>query len=170
MLTSAFTDNRGKLQHVTFDVGVVDEDLLEEGIMFDGSSIVGWKAINESDMVLAPDPDSVTIDPFYQQTTLAIVCDVLEPGTLKAYNRCSRGMAKKAEAYLKSTGIGDTAYFGPEAEFFIFDDVKWSTDPHNTGYSYDSTELPANTGKAYEGGNMGHRPGPKGGYFPSSTN
>lgn len=161
-----FTDNRGKLQHVTFDVGVVDEDLLEEGIMFDGSSIVGWKAINESDMVLAPDPDSVTIDPFYQQTTLAIVCDVLEPGTLKPYSRCSRGMAKKAEAYLKSTGIGDTAYFGPEAEFFIFDDVKWSTDPHNTGYSYDSTELPVNTNKNYEGGNLGHRPGPKGGYFP----
>ncbi len=161
-----FTDSRGKLQHVTFDVGMIDIDTLEEGIMFDGSSIAGWKAINESDMVMMPDPDSVTIDPFYQQTTLAIVCDILEPGTLKPYNRCSRGMAKKAENYLKSTGIGDTAYFGPEAEFFVFDDVRWSTDPHATGYAFDSTELPANTGKVYEGGNMGHRPGPKGGYFP----
>ena len=161
-----FTDIRGKMQHVTFDVGMVDIDALEEGIMFDGSSIAGWKAINESDMVMMPDPDSVTIDPFYQQTTLAIVCDILEPGTLKAYNRCPRGMGKKAEAYLKSSGIGDTAFFGPEAEFFLFDDVRFSTDPNNTSYSFDSTELPFNSGKAYPEGNSGHRPGPKGGYFP----
>jgi len=161
-----FTDTRGKVHHITYDVSIVDEDLLEDGVMFDGSSIAGWKAINESDMVMMPDPETIHIDPFFQQTTLAITCDILEPGTLKPYNRCSRGMAKKAEAYIKSSGVGDAAYFGPEPEFFIFDDVKWTTDGHNTGYSFDSTELPANTGKTYEGGNMGHRPGPKGGYFP----
>jgi glutamine synthetase len=161
-----FTDPRGKLQHVTFDVDMVDEELFEDGVMFDGSSISGWKAINESDMVMMPDPDSVIIDPFYQQTTLAIVCDILNPGSFSPYNRCPRGIAKRAEAYIKSSGVGDTAYFGPEAEFFIFDDVRWNTDPNNTGYSFDSTELPYNTGKVYEGGNMGHRPGPKGGYFP----
>jgi glutamine synthetase len=161
-----FTDPRGKLQHVTFDVDMVDAELFEDGVMFDGSSIAGWKAINESDMVMMPDLDSVIIDPFYQQTTLAIVCDILEPGSYKPYNRCPRGIAKRAEAFIKSSGVGDTAFFGPEAEFFIFDDVRWNTDPHNTGYSFDSTELPFNTGKSYDGGNMGHRPGPKGGYFP----
>ncbi len=161
-----FTDPRGKLQHVTFDVDMVDADLFEDGVMFDGSSIAGWKAINESDMVMMPDVDSVIIDPFYQQTTLAIVCDILEPGSYKPYNRCPRGIAKRAEAFIKSSGVGDTAFFGPEAEFFVFDDVRWNTDPHNTGYSFDSTELPFNTGKSYDGGNMGHRPGPKGGYFP----
>ncbi|MBN8649034.1 MAG: type I glutamate--ammonia ligase [Caulobacterales bacterium] len=161
-----FSDVRGKIHHITYDVGMVDADMLEDGIMFDGSSISGWKAINESDMVMMPDPDSVIIDPFFQQTTLGIMCDVLEPGTLKPYNRCPRGMAKKAEQYIKAVGIGDTVYFGPEPEFFIFDDVKWSTDATNTSFSFDSTELPQNSNKTYEGGNMGHRPGPKGGYFP----
>jgi glutamine synthetase len=161
-----FTDMRGKMQHVTFDVGMVDDSFFADGSMFDGSSISGWKAINESDMVLMPDPAGAHIDPFYQQTTLALFCDILEPGTKSPYNRDPRSIAKKAEAWLRQTGIGDTAYFGPEAEFFVFDDVRWSTDPHNTGYSFDSTELPFNTNKPYEGGNMGHRPGPKGGYFP----
>ncbi|MEQ1609160.1 MAG: type I glutamate--ammonia ligase [Hyphomonadaceae bacterium] len=161
-----FTDIRGKLQHVTFDLSMVDKDLFVDGTMFDGSSIAGWKAINESDMLLMPDPASARIDPFFQNTTLAIMCDILNPNDNSAYNRDPRMMAKKAEMYLKSGGFGDTAYFGPEAEFFVFDDVKWNTDPNNTGYSFDDRELPYNTGKSYEGGNMGHRPGPKGGYFP----
>ena len=161
-----FTDPRGKMQHVTFDKSMVDSDFFADGQMFDGSSVAGWKAINESDMNLAPDVDTAMIDPFYQQTTLAIFCDVLDPMTGQPYNRDPRTTAKKAEAYLKSTGVGTAAFFGPEAEFFVFDDVRWNTDPHKTGYEFDSTELPANTGKTYETGNMGHRPGPKGGYFP----
>ena len=161
-----FTDIRGKMQHVTFDLSMVDKDLFVDGTMFDGSSIAGWKAINESDMLLMPDPSSARIDPFFQNTTLAIMCDILNPNDNTAYNRDPRMMAKKAENFLKSSGIGDTAFFGPEAEFFVFDDVRWNTDPNNTGYSFDDRELPYNTGKQYEGGNMGHRPGPKGGYFP----
>jgi glutamine synthetase len=161
-----FTDMRGKMQHVTFDLSMVDKNLFIDGTMFDGSSIAGWKAINESDMLLMPDPSSARIDPFFQNTTLAIMCDILNPNDNTPYNRDPRTMAKKAEMYLKSAGIGDTAYFGPEAEFFVFSDVKWNTDPNNTGYSFDDPELPFNTGRSYEGGNMGHRPGPKGGYFP----
>ncbi|WP_292037542.1 MULTISPECIES: type I glutamate--ammonia ligase [unclassified Brevundimonas] len=161
-----FTDTRGKLQHVTFDIGMVDEDFLEEGTMFDGSSIAGWKAINESDMLLKPDLTRAYIDPFYQQTTLFLFCDVLSPDTGEPYNRDSRSMAKKALAYVQSSGVGDVVYFGPEAEFFIFDDVRWSTAPHQTGYSFDSIELPSNTGAEYAEGNLGHRPGHKGGYFP----
>jgi len=161
-----FTDIRGKLQHVTFDIDLVDEDFLENGTMFDGSSIAGWKAINESDMLLKPDLETAIIDPFYQQTTLALMCDVMNPDAGDSYNRDPRGIAKKALQYVKSAGVGDTVYFGPEAEFFIFDDVKWSTQPHDTGYSYDSTELPVNSSKSYAEGNMGTRPGPKGGYFP----
>ena len=161
-----FTDMRGKMQHVTFDLSMVDKNLFIDGTMFDGSSIAGWKAINESDMLLMPDPSSARIDPFFQNTTLAIMCDILNPNDNTAYNRDPRMMAKKAENYLKSGGFGDTAYFGPEAEFFVFDDVRWNTDPNNMGYSFDDRELPFNTGKQYEGGNMGHRPGPKGGYFP----
>jgi glutamine synthetase len=161
-----FTDLRGKMQHVTLDVAMVDDDFFTHGVMFDGSSIAGWKAINESDMVMMPDAMGAHIDPFYQQTTLALFCDILEPGTMQPYNRDPRSIAKKAETYVKSSGAGDTAYFGPEAEFFVFDDVRWNTDPHNTGYSFDSAELPYNTGRSYEGGNLGHRPGPKGGYFP----
>jgi glutamine synthetase len=154
------------MQHVTFDLSMVDKDLFVDGTMFDGSSIAGWKAINESDMLLMPDPSSARIDPFFQNTTLAIMCDILNPNDNTAYNRDPRMMAKKAENFLKSSGVGDTAFFGPEAEFFVFDDVRWNTDPNNTGYSFDDRELPFNTGKHYEGGNMGHRPGPKGGYFP----
>ena len=139
-----FTDPRGKWQHVTFDLSLVDEDFFSEGMMFDGSSIAGWKAINESDMKLMPDPATACIDPFFAAATLSIVCDVLEPLTGEPYHRDPRGIAKKAEAYLKSTGIGDTAFFGPEAEFFIFDDVRFKADPYNTGFVLDTIELPSN--------------------------
>jgi glutamine synthetase len=161
-----FTDPRGKWQHVSFPVNMVDEAFFAEGMMFDGSSIAGWKAINESDMTLMPDPASAVIDPFFAQTTLAIFCDVLEPLTGQPYNRDPRSTAKKAEAYLKSTGIGDTAYFGPEAEFFVFDDVRFDVQMHKTGFSIDSVEGPYNSGTEYEMGNLGHRPRVKGGYFP----
>jgi glutamine synthetase len=161
-----FTDMRGQMQHVTFDLGLVDEDFLNDGTMFDGSSIAGWKAINESDMKLRPDLSTANVDPFYQQNTLFLFCDVLNPDTNTPYNRDARSIAKAALNYVKSSGVGDTVYFGPEAEFFIFDDVRWNTAPHDTGYSYESTELPVSSAKAYPEGNMGHRPGPKGGYFP----
>ena len=161
-----FTDPRGKMQHVTMDVSQVDEDMFADGIMFDGSSIAGWKAINESDMTLMPDPETAHMDPFFAQPTMAIFCDILEPGTGEAYGRDPRMTAKKAEAYLKSTGIGDTVFFGPEAEFFIFDDVRFRADPYNTGFILDSSELPENTDTEYEMGNLGHRPRTKGGYFP----
>ncbi len=123
-----FTDPRGKWQHVTFDIGMIDEEIFSEGTMFDGSSIAGWKAINESDMCLMPDPVTATIDPFFAETTMVITCDVLEPTTGEPYNRDPRGMAKKAEAMVKSMGVGDTVFFGPEAEFFVFDDVRFQTD------------------------------------------
>ncbi len=161
-----FTDMRGKLQHVTFDIDLVDLEFLTEGTMFDGSSIAGWKAINESDMLLRPDLERSYVDPFYQQATLFLFCDVLNPDTAEPYNRDPRSIAKKALAYVKSSGVGDQVYFGPEAEFFLFDDVRWSTAPNKTGYSFDDVELPFNTDKPYPEGNMGHRPGPKGGYFP----
>ncbi len=161
-----FTDIKGKMQHVTFHESMVDEDLFEDGTMFDGSSIAGWKTIDKSDMVLMPDASTAQLDPFYQEPTLALFCDIIEPDTNEPYDRDPRGTAKKAEQYIKSAKIGDTVYFGPEAEFFVFDDVRWNTDQNNTGYSFDSVEGPYNTGTQYQGGNMGHRPGPKGGYFP----
>ncbi|TCT39325.1 type I glutamate--ammonia ligase [Martelella mediterranea] len=161
-----FTDPKGKLQHVTMDVSAVDEDMFADGVMFDGSSIAGWKAINESDMVLMPDAETAHMDPFFAQATMAVFCDVLEPLSGESYNRDPRGTAKKAEAYLKSTGIGDTTFFGPEPEFFVFDDVKFSAEPYKTGFEVDSTELPSNSYTEYETGNMGHHPRMKGGYFP----
>jgi glutamine synthetase len=161
-----FTDVRGKMQHVTFDIDLVDDEFLTDGTMFDGSSIAGWKAINESDMKLRPDLESSYIDPFYQQTTLCLFCDVLNPDTNEPYNRDPRSIARKALTFVKAAGVGDTVYFGPEAEFFIFDDVRWTTASNDTGYSFDSIELPSNTGRDYPEGNMGHRPGTKGGYFP----
>jgi glutamine synthetase len=161
-----FTDPRGKWQHVTFDLSLVDEDLFENGTMFDGSSIAGWKAINESDMVLMPDPSTAVIDPFFAQTTLAMNCDIQEPNTGQPYNRCPRSIAKLAEKYLESSGIGDTAYFGPEAEFFIFDDVRFDAAMNKAFYFIDSMEGAYNTGSEYESGNLGHRPQVKGGYFP----
>ncbi|WP_375461172.1 type I glutamate--ammonia ligase [uncultured Enterovirga sp.] len=161
-----FTDPRGKWQHVTFDVSMIDEEIFAEGTMFDGSSISGWKAINESDMILMPDPATAQMDPFFSASTMSIVCDVLEPSTGEPYDRDPRGIAKKAEAFMKSLGIGDTTYFGPEAEFFIFDDVKFMAEPYNTGFKLDNVELPTNGDTDYEGGNMGHRIQTKGGYFP----
>ena len=161
-----FTDPRGKLQHLTMDIALMDAEAFADGVMFDGSSIAGWKAINESDMVLMPVPETAHIDPFYGQTTLAIFCDILEPDSGERYERDPRGVAMKAEAYMKSLGLGDNVYFGPEAEFFLFDDVRFSNDMYNVGYSMDDIELPSNTNKEYDGGNKGHRPRVKGGYFP----
>ncbi|MEJ8569566.1 glutamate--ammonia ligase [Elongatibacter sediminis] len=161
-----FCDTRGKEQHVSLPVSAVDDDLFEEGKMFDGSSISGWKGINESDMVLMPDADSALQDPFSAHKTLIVRCDVLEPHTMEGYSRCPRSLAKRAEAYLASTGIADTALFGPEPEFFVFDDVRFDNDIHGCSYRVDSQEGAWNTETEYEGGNIGHRPGVKGGYFP----
>ncbi len=161
-----FTDPRGKLQHVTVMSDQVDEDFLEEGFMFDGSSIAGWKGIEASDMKLMPDTDSAYVDPFYAEKTLCVHCSIVEPDTGEAYNRDPRGTAERAEAYLKSTGIGDTAFFGPEAEFFLFDDVRFSNSMNKVGFEVDASDAAWNTGTEYEMGNMGHRPGVKGGYFP----
>ncbi|MGE4326948.1 MAG: type I glutamate--ammonia ligase [Pseudodonghicola sp.] len=161
-----FTDPRGKLQHVTVVADLVDEDFLEEGFMFDGSSIAGWKSIEASDMKLMPDTESVYIDPFYAEKTICIHCSVVEPDTGEAYERDPRGTAVKAEAYLKSSGIGDAFYCGPEAEFFLFDNVKYSNTMNKVSYEVDATDAAWNTDTDYEMGNMGHRPGVKGGYFP----
>ena len=161
-----FTDPRGKWQHLTQAVSTIDEESLLEGFMFDGSSIAGWKAINESDMCLKPDLSTATIDPFFAQATLVLVCDILEPTTGVAYNRDPRSTAKAAIEYMASQGIGDTAFFGPEAEFFVFDDVKFDVQMNRGYYEVDSSEGPYNTARDYEEGNLGHRPGVKGGYFP----
>ena len=162
-----FTDLQGKLHHMTFSADAVNEDLLEEGIMFDASSIVGWKAINESDMTLVPDTENVHLDPFFSRPTLNVFCDVIDPTTGSLYNRDPRGVTKKAYAYIKAAGVGDTAYVGAEPEFFLFDDVKFNTDPYNTGYKIDAEELPNNASSDYETGNLGHRPRAKGGYAPT---
>ncbi|MEE9455026.1 MAG: type I glutamate--ammonia ligase [Paracoccaceae bacterium] len=161
-----FTDPRGKLQHVTIINDEVDADFLEDGFMFDGSSIAGWKSIDQSDMKLMPDCSSAYIDPFYAEKTLCIHCSVVEPDTGESYTRDPRGTAEKAEAYLKSTGIGDTAYFGPEAEFFLFDDVRFSNTMNKVSFEVDAQDAAWNTDTQYEMGNTGHRPGVKGGYFP----
>ena len=161
-----FTDSRGKEQHVSVPTHTVDEELFEEGKMFDGSSIAGWKGINESDMILMPDPESAVVDPFFEEPTVNLRCDVIEPTTMQGYGRDPRSLAKRAEAYLKSTGIADKAYFGPENEFFIFDDIRWGADISGSFYKIDSKEAGWNSERVYEGGNIGHRPGIKGGYFP----
>ncbi|HSV84058.1 MAG TPA: type I glutamate--ammonia ligase [Ramlibacter sp.] len=161
-----FTDTRGKEQHVTVPVSHFDEDKFNSGHAFDGSSIAGWKGIEASDMLLMPDPATANIDPFFEETTLFLSCDVLEPGDGKAYDRDPRSIAKRAEAYLKASGLGDTAFFGPEPEFFIFDDVRWNSGPSGSFVEIDEYEAPWNTGKKIEGGNKGHRPTLKGGYFP----
>jgi glutamine synthetase len=161
-----FTDPRGKLQHVTIVNDLVDEDFLEEGFMFDGSSIAGWKSIESSDMKLMPDVSTAYLDPFYAEKTICIHCSVVEPDTNEAYDRDPRGTAQKAEAYLKSSGIGDVAYMGPEAEFFLFDNVKFSNSINKVSYEVDASDASWNTDTDYEMGNMGHRPGLKGGYFP----
>ncbi len=161
-----FADMLGKQHHVTFPARAIDDSLFEDGKMFDGSSISGWKGINESDMVLMPDPDTAVLDPFTEHPTVNLTCDILEPATMQPYSRCPRSIAKLAEAYLKSTGIADTAFFGPEPEFFIFDSVRWKNDISGAAFEIDSEEAHWNSTRKYEGGNTGHRPGPKGGYFP----
>ncbi len=161
-----FTDPRGKLQHVTVVSDLVDEDFLEEGFMFDGSSIAGWKSIEASDMKLMPDTESRYLDPFYAEKTLCIHCSVVEPDTNEPYDRDPRGTAQKAEAYLKASGIGDESYWGPEAEFFLFDDVRFSNKINKVSYEVDAIDASWNTDTDYEMGNSGHRPGLKGGYFP----
>ncbi|MBS3745639.1 MAG: type I glutamate--ammonia ligase [Wenzhouxiangellaceae bacterium] len=161
-----FSDTLGKEQHLTLPASQIDEDMLAEGKMFDGSSIVGWKGINESDMVLMPDTEAAFVDPFSEYPTLNLRCDVLEPDTLQAYNRCPRSLAKRAEAYLAASGVADAAFFGPEPEFFVFDDVRWKNDISGCSYHIDSEEASWNTHKEYSDGNIGHRPRIKGGYFP----
>lgn len=161
-----FTDPKGKWQHLTMVASILGEDELTDGLMFDGSSIEGWKAINESDMVLKPDLDAVYTDPFSATPMLILFCDVVEPSTGELYARDPRSTAKRAEAFVKTTGIGDTVYVGPEAEFFMFDDVQFDTNYSSSYFKIDDIELPTNTGREYEGGNLGHRPRAKGGYFP----
>ena len=161
-----FTDPRGKLQHVTVMSDQVDGDFIDEGFMFDGSSIAGWKSIEASDMKLMIDTDSAYIDPFYAEKTLCVHCSVVEPDTGEAYERDPRGTAEKAEAYLKSSGVGDVAYMGPEAEFFLFDNVRFSNEMNKVSFEVDALDASWNTDTDYEMGNTGHRPGIKGGYFP----
>ena len=161
-----FTDPRGKWQHLAMYVGAVDEDALGEGIMFDGSSIAGWKAINESDMLLKPDLSTAVMDPFAAQPQLILFCDTLEPSTGQPYERCPRSTAIKAQAYMGSLGIGDTAIFGPEAEFFVFDSVRIKNDMNHCSYRFDTEEGPYASDEDYPEGNLGHRPAAKGGYFP----
>tara|TARA_Y100001970_G_scaffold294363_1_gene451568 strand:+ start:16909 stop:18318 length:1410 start_codon:yes stop_codon:yes gene_type:complete len=162
-----FTDPRGKWHHTAQYIETIDQEMFVDGILFDGSSIAGWKEIHESDMVLMPDSNTAKIDPFSAQPTLIINCNVIEPSSGQAYSRCPRGVAKRAEAYLQYSGIGDLAYFGPEAEFFIFDDVRYKVSMNESFYSLDQEEGPYNSDRRYEGGNTGHRPVNKGGYFPT---
>ena len=161
-----FTDTRGKEQHVSVPASTIDADVFTEGKMFDGSSISGWKGINESDMILMPDDSTIFMDPFTDEPTLIISCDIVEPATGQGYERDPRSIAKRAEAFLKSTGLADTAYFGPEPEFFILDDVRWDSNMSGCFVKIDSEEAGWNSEKVYNDGNMGHRPGVKGGYFP----
>ena len=161
-----FTDTRGKEQHVSLPAGLIDEDFFRDGKMFDGSSIAGWKGIEASDMVLMPEAETAVMDPFSDENTLIIRCDILEPATMQGYERDPRSVAKRAEAYLKSTGIADTAFFGPEPEFFVLDDVRWGSDITGAFYKVDSEEAGWNSERVYPDGNIGHRPTIKGGYFP----
>ncbi len=161
-----FTDSKGKEQHLTLPVKILNEEFFEEGQMFDGSSIAGWKGINDSDMILMPDDDSSVLDPFTDESTLILRCDIVEPATLQGYERDPRSVARRAEEYLRSTGIGETASFGPEPEFFVFDDVKWKVDISGASYQISSEEAAWMSNEVFEGGNFGHRPHVKGGYFP----
>jgi len=161
-----FTDTKGKEQHVSVPAHTIEEDTFTEGKMFDGSSVAGWKGINESDMILMPDAATAVLDPFTDEPTMNITCNVVEPATGEGYERDPRSIAERAEAYLKASGIADIAYFGPENEFFVFDDVKWSTEMGHCSYQIDSEEAAWSSNKMYEDGNIGHRPGVKGGYFP----
>ncbi len=161
-----FTDTRGKEQHVSVPVSAFDEDKFESGHAFDGSSIAGWKGIQASDMLLMPDPNTANMDPFMEESTMILTCDVIEPSDMKGYDRDPRSIGKRAEAYLKSSGIGDTVYFGPEPEFFIFDSITWHSDMSGCSVKIEAQEAAWSSNEKYEGGNIGHRPGVKGGYFP----
>ena len=161
-----FTDTKGKEQHVTVPTRVVDEAFFEDGKGFDGSSIAGWKGIQDSDMILMPDPSTAVVDPFFEETTLNLRCDIVEPSNMQGYERDPRSLAKRAEAYLKSTGIADSSMWGPENEFFIFDSVRHSNAMNGSFYEVDSLQGAWNSSRAVDGGNLGHRPGVKGGYFP----
>ena len=161
-----FTDTRGKEQHVTVPYHQVEAETFEDGKMFDGSSIAGWKGIQESDMILMPDASTAVLDPFFDDKTMIIRCDIIEPSTGQGYERDPRSVAKRAEAYLKASGIADTAFFGPEPEFFVFDDVRYAQEMRGGFYKIDSDEGYWSSAKKMEGGNSGHRPGIKGGYFP----
>ena len=161
-----FTDTRGKEQHVTFPAQRIKADTFQQGVMFDGSSIGGWKTINESDMVLMPDASSAVADPFTEEPTLNLRCDVLEPATMEGYSRCPRALARRAEAYLQYSGIADRAFFGPECEFFIFDGVRWRVAMEHVFFKIDSAEGDWSAARTFPEGNMGHRPRVKGGYFP----
>lgn len=161
-----FTDTLGKEQHVTYPVRQINADTFTDGVMFDGSSISGWKHINESDMILMPDASTAYLDPFADEPMINITCDIVEPSTMQGYERDPRSIARRAEEFLKSTGIGDTAFFGPEPEFFIFDDIRWGADMSGCFVKIDSEEADWNSERVYANGNMGHRPGIKGGYFP----
>ena len=161
-----FTDTKGKEQHISIPAHQIDADFFEEGKMFDGSSVAGWKGINESDMVMMPDAASAVLDPFTEDATLNIRCDILEPSTMQGYDRDPRSIAKRAEDFMRATGVADTVLIGPEPEFFLFDDVKFATDMSGSFFKIDDVEAAWNTGSDFEGGNKGHRPGVKGGYFP----
>jgi glutamine synthetase len=161
-----FTDTKGKEQHVTIPSWVVDEGFFEDGKGFDGSSIAGWKGIQESDMILMPDPSTAVLDPFFEEATVILRCDIIEPSTMQGYERDPRSLAKRAEAYLQSTGIADKAYFGPENEFFIFDSVRHGSAINGSFYEIDCLQGSWNSSAHLEGGNLGHRPTIKGGYFP----
>lgn len=161
-----FTDTKGKEQHVTIPASYVDEEFFENGQMFDGSSIAGWKGINESDMILMPDDSTAMLDPFTDEATVILRCDIVEPSTGQGYERDPRSVAKRAEEFLKSTGLGDTAFFGPEPEFFVFDDVKWGADMSGSFVKINSEEAAWSSGSKFTDGNLGHRPRVKGGYFP----
>ena len=161
-----FTDTKGKEQHVSIPASVVNEDFFEAGKMFDGSSIAGWKGINESDMILMPDDSTAILDPFTDDPTVILRCDIVEPATMQGYDRDPRSIAKKAEAYLTSTGLGDTAFFGPEPEFFVFEDVKWHADMSGASYEINAEEAAWSSNLDFDDGNTGHRPRVKGGYFP----
>ncbi len=161
-----FTDPRGKAQHTSIPASRATDESLSSGIMFDGSSISGWKSIHESDMMLVPDDRSAVLDPFFEEPTIILRCDVIEPTSMTPYNRDPRAIAKAAEAYLQSLGIGDVAYFGPEAEFFVFDAVRFEVGMSKVSYEIESEEAAWSSGKSYEDGNLGHRPAVKGGYFP----
>ncbi len=161
-----FTDTRGKEMHISLPIEAIDEDFFNKGKLFDGSSIAGWRGIDKSDMVLMPDPDTLFVDPFFADPTLVIRCDILDPQTLTGYDRDPRSIARRAEAYLQSTGIADSACFGPEPEFFIFDDVRFKSDMAGSMVAIDAYEAAWNSDREYAGGNLGHRPAVKGGYFP----